>query len=154
MEEDAPAEVDPPARADAATVLAGLLAHGDAEREPELPRADAVRDAEVPAEVRPTANTGTAAEEGGEPARIGRTARLWIALGVSVGFVVVGAGVLWARVSDPGYYMGRLGTPTEQALMQFTLSLMPGVVQAGVAGVVVVLVVWAVQARRSGGAER
>lgn len=85
-----------------------------------------------------------------EPTRFGATARLWITLGVSVTFIVVGAGVLWSLMSDRDFFMGRVGSSSEQAVMQFTMNLMPGFVQAGVVGVVVVLVEWSVRGRRAG----
>jgi hypothetical protein len=84
-----------------------------------------------------------------DPARFGAAARLWIALAVSVAFMVVGTGVLWALVSDSDYFMGRVGSASEQAVMQFMMTLAPGFVQAGVVGVVVVLVAWAVRGRRA-----
>lgn len=88
-----------------------------------------------------------------EPIRFGAAARLWIALAASVGFVAVGAGVLWAIVSDPGFFMGRVGSVEEQAVMRFVMDLAPGFVQAGMVGVIVVLVVWAVRARRADSSE-
>lgn len=85
-----------------------------------------------------------------EPTRFRPAPRLWIALVASLGFIVVGAGVLWTLVSDPDFFMGRAGSAEEQAVMQFMMNLAPGFVQAGVVGVIVVLVAWAVGARRAG----
>jgi hypothetical protein len=87
--------------------------------------------------------------EPAEPAGFSAGARLWIALAVSVAFIVVGTGVLWALVSDSDYFMGRVGSASEQAGLQFTMNIAPGFVQAGVVGVVVVLVAWAVRAHRA-----
>lgn len=100
---------------------------------------------------RADATLDSTAAEGADAFRRGRVDRLWIALGVSVAFIVGGAWVLWSQLSRPEYFTGRGSSPTEQAFMQFIMGLTPGVVQAGVVGVVAVLVAWALRARRSEG---
>ncbi|MDQ0577735.1 hypothetical protein [Agromyces albus] len=73
---------------------------------------------------------------------------LWIALGASVGCVMLGVGLFWSYASDPGGYMGRPGTGYDATLAQFVMSLAPGLVQAGVIGVVVALASMAIFGRR------
>lgn len=71
----------------------------------------------------------------------------WIALGVCVAFIVAGATVYWTQASDPAYFMG--GQPGfSQTMQQFVMALTPALVQAGVVGIAVVLVAWAIRGRR------
>ena len=77
----------------------------------------------------------------------------WIALGVCAAFIVVGATVYWTQASDPAYFMG--GQPGfTQTMQQFVMALTPALVQAGVVGIAVVLVAWAIRGRRDSEARR
>lgn len=158
----APAEVSVPQSAPAAAAPTAAYANDapvadDAASAADRPIADLGDDAVATtdattsiAEGAPAAAPGPTPAEPPEPRGFRSAARLWIALAASVGCIVVGAGVLWALVSDPEFFMGRAGSAEEQAVMQFMMSLAPGFVQAGVVGIVVVLVAWAVTARRGG----
>lgn len=73
---------------------------------------------------------------------------LWIALGASVGCVMLGVGMFWSYASDPGGYMGRPATGYDATLAQFSMALAPGLVQAGVIGMVVALASMAIFGRR------
>jgi hypothetical protein len=71
----------------------------------------------------------------------------WIALGVCAAFIVLGAIVYWTQASDPAYFMG--GQPGfTQTMQQFVMALAPALVQAGVVGIAVVLVAWAIRGGR------
>lgn len=89
---------------------------------------------------------GADAEAAGAGGRFAPTAVFWIALGACVAFIVLGATLFWSQASDPSYFMG--GRPGfTQTFQQFVMILSPSLVQAGVIGIVAVLVAWALRAR-------
>jgi hypothetical protein len=72
----------------------------------------------------------------------------WIALAACVVFIVVGGALFWNGASDRSMFTSA-PSGLEGAFNQFSMSLAPALVQAGVLGSVVVLVVWAITGRRS-----
>jgi hypothetical protein len=139
---------DPPADDPAAAILE-LLAKAEAQRltpsgrEPDDPADD-------PAGVEPVAApvAFTEADHEQEPVvEMSPSRWLWIAIGACVSFVVLGSVLFWVQASDPATFMGgRAGI--DETVRAMVSALSPALVQAGVLGVVVVLVVWAVRGRR------
>ena len=72
---------------------------------------------------------------------------MWIALGACVAFVVVGAVAFWVQASDPSNYIGGVRAGIDETFRLIVNTLAPALVQAGLLGIVVVLVVWAVRGR-------
>lgn len=73
----------------------------------------------------------------------------WIALAACLAFIVVGVALFWNGASDRAMFRAA-PSGLEGAFNQFSMTLAPGLVQAGVIGVVIVLVMWALTGRRSG----
>ena len=84
-----------------------------------------------------------------EDEHLSPTRWLWIALGACVAFVVVGAVAFWAQASDPSNYIGGVRAGIDETFRLVINALAPALVQAGVIGIVVVLVTWAVRGRAS-----
>jgi len=84
-----------------------------------------------------------------EDEHLSPTRWLWIALGACVAFVVVGAVAFWAQASDPSNYIGGVRAGMDETFRLVINALAPALVQAGVIGIVVVLVTWAVRGRAS-----
>ena len=74
---------------------------------------------------------------------------MWIALGACVAFVVVGAVAFWVQASDPSNYIGGVRAGIDETFRLVINALAPALVQAGLVGIVVVLVTWAVRGRAS-----
>ena len=74
---------------------------------------------------------------------------MWIALGACVAFIVVGAVAFWVQASDPANYIGGVRAGIDETFRLVINALAPALVQAGVIGIVVVLVTWAVRGRAS-----
>jgi hypothetical protein len=136
---------------DPAAAILGLLAHAQAER---FARADPERDV-TPADdwrAEPDSPAFTQAaqpEHDAEPMVNASPANwFWIALAACVVFIVVGVALFWNGASDRSMFTG-IRSGLEGAFNQFSMILAPGLVQAGVLGSVVVLVVWAITGRRS-----
>ena len=72
---------------------------------------------------------------------------MWIALGACVAFVVVGAVAFWVQASDPSNYIGGVRAGIDETFRLIVNTLAPALVQAGLLGIVVVLVTWAVRGR-------
>ena len=72
---------------------------------------------------------------------------MWIALGACVGFVVVGAVAFWVQASDPSNYIGGVRAGIDETFRLVINALAPALVQAGLVGIVVVLVTWAIRGR-------
>ena len=84
-----------------------------------------------------------------EDEHLSPTRWLWIALGACVAFVVVGAVAFWVQASDPSNYIGGVRAGIDETFRLVINALAPALVQAGVIGIVVVLVTWAVRGRAS-----
>jgi hypothetical protein len=141
----AKAEADDPAAA-----ILDLLAHAEAQRlAPSRRKADDPAD-ERAAAVEPDAAHVAFTEPDHEPepvVEVSPTRWLWIAIGACVSFVVLGSLLFWVQASDPATFMGgRAGI--DETVRAMVSALSPALVQAGVLGVVAVLVVWAVRGRR------
>jgi Na+/proline symporter len=78
---------------------------------------------------------------------------MWTALGACVAFVVVGAVAFWVQASDPSNYIGGVRAGTDETFRLVINALAPALVQAGLIGVIVVLVTWAVRGRMSRASE-
>lgn len=76
---------------------------------------------------------------------------LWVALASCAAFSVIGALLYWNLANDQQRFMGAIGTPSEEAFRLFATVLSPALVQAGIVGMVIVLAVWVVRDRRTGG---
>jgi hypothetical protein len=76
---------------------------------------------------------------------------LWVALASCAAFTAIGALLYWNLANDQQRFMGAIGTPPEEAFRLFATVLSPALVQAGVVGMVIVLAVWVVRDRRTGG---
>lgn len=79
--------------------------------------------------------------------RLTPTRWMWIALGACVAFVVVGAVAFWVQASDPSNYIGGVRAGIDETFRLIVNTLAPALVQAGLIGIVVVLVTWAVRGR-------
>ena len=79
--------------------------------------------------------------------RLTPTRWMWIALGACVVFVVVGALAFWVQASDPSNYIGGVRAGIDETFRLIVNTLAPALVQAGLIGIVVVLVTWAVRGR-------
>ena len=84
-----------------------------------------------------------------EDEHLSPTRWMWIALGACVAFVVVGAVAFWVQASDPSNYIGGVRAGIDETFRLVINALAPALVQAGVIGIVVVLVTWAVRGRAS-----
>ena len=119
--------------------------------DPEPPRGGAQRTvaADAASDPRPPVDADDddpfAAEE--EEERLTPTRWMWIALGACVAFVVVGAVAFWVQASDPSNYIGGVREGIDETFRLIVNTLAPALVQAGLLGIVVVLVVWAVRGR-------
>ena len=82
-----------------------------------------------------------------EEERLTPTRWMWIALGACVAFVVVGAVAFWVQASDPSNYIGGVRAGIDETFRLIVNTLAPALVQAGLIGIVVVLVTWAVRGR-------
>jgi hypothetical protein len=82
-----------------------------------------------------------------EEERLTPTRWMWIALGACVAFVVVGAVAFWVQASDPANYIGGVRAGIDETFRLVINALAPALVQAGLIGIVVVLVTWAVRGR-------
>jgi hypothetical protein len=78
----------------------------------------------------------------------------WIALAACVAFVVLGSVLFWVQTSDPSVYMGGPGAGIDETVRVVVSVLSPALVQAGVLGVVAVLLIRAVRGRRMTGDQR
>jgi len=120
------------------------LARADRESAADQP-ADGVPAHSDPAHVERVADAAPTDPEGQDQ----RRARwFWIALAACVLFVVVGIALFWNGASDRSMFRAAPAS-LEGAFNQFSMTLAPGLVQAGVLGAVAVLVVWAITGRRS-----
>ena len=84
-----------------------------------------------------------------EEVHLSPTRWMWIALGACVAFIVVGAVAFWVQASDPSNYIGGVRAGIDETFRLVINALAPALVQAGVIGIVVVLVTWAVRGRAS-----
>jgi hypothetical protein len=84
-----------------------------------------------------------------EEEHLSPTRWMWIALGACFAFVVVGAVAFWVQASDPSNYIGGVRAGIDETFRLVINALAPALVQAGVIGIVVVLVTWAVRGRAS-----
>ena len=82
-----------------------------------------------------------------EEVHLSPTRWMWIALGACVAFIVVGAVAFWVQASDPSNYIGGVRAGIDETFRLVINALAPALVQAGVIGIVVVLVTWAVRGR-------
>ena len=82
-----------------------------------------------------------------EEERLTPTRWMWIALGACVAFVVLGAVAFWVQASDPSNYIGGVRAGIDETFRLIVNTLAPALVQAGLIGIVVVLVTWAVRGR-------
>jgi hypothetical protein len=129
----APVDVAPVRDGDAAPAEAvRALVRDDAAAEPD----------DVPASVDPFAEDALAEEE-----RLSPTRWMWIALGACVAFVIVGAVAFWVQASDPSNYIGGVRAGIDETFRLVINALAPALVQAGLIGIIVVLVTWAVRGR-------
>jgi hypothetical protein len=158
----APAQPAPPARVaeadDPAAAIHGLLAHAETRRltrpgrEPddsaEGHSAHGAAAGDDPAEVESAFTRVASRGSEPEPAPDTSPTRwLWTAIGACVSFVVLGSVLFWVQASDPATFLGsRAGI--DETVRAIVSALSPALVQAGVLGVVVVLVIWAVRGRR------
>ena len=78
----------------------------------------------------------------------GPTRWLWIAIGACLVFVVAGSVLYWIQASDQSMYMGGGSAGVEETTRMVVTVLSPALVQAGVIGIVAVLVAWAVRGVR------
>ncbi|WP_159604900.1 hypothetical protein, partial [Agromyces humi] len=78
---------------------------------------------------------------------------LWIALAACAAFVVVGSVAFWVQASDPSNYIGGVRAGLDESVRLVINALAPALVEAGLVGIVAVLVAWAVTGRRSPSAE-
>lgn len=114
----------------------------------EAPNPDARAD-DHPAEVGLVAPVAVPAEPESEAdVDVPSTRWFWIALGACAVFIVVGVALFWNGASDRSMFRGA-PSGLEGAFNQFSMTIAPGLVQAGVIGVVAVLVMWAITGRRS-----
>ena len=73
---------------------------------------------------------------------------LWIALAACAGFVVLGSAAFWVQATDPSNYIGGVRAGLDETVRLVVNALAPALVEAGLVGIVVVLVFWALTARR------
>ena len=78
---------------------------------------------------------------------------LWIALAACAAFVVVGSVAFWVQASDPSNYIGGVRAGLDESVRLVVNALAPALVEAGLVGIVAVLVTWAVTGRRTRSAE-
>ena len=77
---------------------------------------------------------------------------LWMALGSCLTFVIVGTVAMWVSVSDPDVYRGSPSVGFDETMRLMINYVAPALVQAGIVGAVVVLVIWAIRGSRIGAA--
>jgi hypothetical protein len=145
----APSHVTKAEADDPAAAILDLLAHAEARR-----LTPSGRELDDPADERAAAVDPDAARvaftaPGDEPepvVEVSPTRSFWIALAACVSFVVLGSALFWVQASDPATFVGsRAGI--DETVRAIVSALSPALVQAGVLGVVVVLVTWAVRGR-------
>lgn len=78
---------------------------------------------------------------------------LWIALAACAAFVVVGCVAFWVQASDPSNYIGGVRAGLDESVRLVINAMAPALVEAGLVGIVAVLVTWAVTGRRAASTE-
>lgn len=134
--------------ADPAPAILGLLAHAQAERPARSDRESVDGDPTDGEQAERDSPAFDRAVEAQQAAADVSTRWFWIALGACLVFIVVGVALFWNGASDRSMFRGA-SSGLEGAFYQFSMALAPGLVQAGVIGVVAVLVMWAITGRRS-----
>ena len=107
----------------------------------------------------PPSGTASAPFAGGAPdgeladQPLSPTRWLWIALAACAAFVVVGCVAFWVQASDPSNYIGGVRAGLDESVRLVINAMAPALVEAGLVGIVAVLVTWAVTGRRTASAE-